>query len=619
MKKRRIRNKRRQIRYKRKYELGVLILFILLILGLITTIVVLRDKPTSSSEAIVVSEMNVPVVSTMDLIDYAERKSSVLMTTPEAILGGFLPITSEMDSRRKEDLYVTTSIENSSKFIDVKSCKINPRTNNVKLQFSMETIPESDDDKLYLFEMKTYENSHNSNYIATSNKWLEGCFIFDFTLPRLYNKYVVAVKQNDTFVDLSTEHYITNPEAVAQYQYSYPEAASKKGLIVDPAKIKGNELSNLGIKQAAYNIPLGYILGQTSNSHWPTIYYDYNGNTYAFNGQRIAEFDIVFKALTQKGIVTTAVLLNDYNGRYPQMIHPNAKNGHAPYYMFNASNEEGVDYLSAAASFLAKRYSGTKHGQVVNWVVGNEINARSAWNYMDYCSVNEYSESYVQAYRVFYSAIKSVNANARVYMCLDQMWDRNLKSTDSYDAKDVLDTFNSMIVEKGNIDYGIAHHPYPVPLTWPKFWDMPSNYKRMNLVRDSVQTPYITVQNLHVLTDYIQQDHYLNEAGEVRSVLLNEVGFGSDHGETLQAAAYAYAYYIIDANQYVDGFILNKQSDMGVEMSQGLSLGLDRIDGSHKYIYNVFKNIDTGSSYEATSFAKDVIGISDWSQVITSH
>lgn len=579
----------------------------------------INDDIPDSGQVAVVSNRNIPVVSSMDLIDFAKKKSAVLLTTPESILGGYFPVTDEMKNKEGQDTEVEVSKENAFDFAKVKSCRINPRTKNIKLQFSMEEIPKSDDDRLYLFEMKTFEQGHDSNYISTSNKWSEGCFIFEFSLPRLYDKYVIAIKQNDSFLDISRAYYVTNPEAVAQYQYSYPKAASKKGLIVDPAKLSGNSLSDLGVKQAAYNIPIGYILGRTSNGNWPTIHYNYNGRTYEFNGQRIAEFDIVFKALSKRGIVTTAVLLNNYNGRYPQMIHPNARNGHAPYYMFNASDEEGVDYLAATVSFLAKRYSGTEHGQVVNWVVGNEVNARSAWNYMDYCPVDEYTKAYVQAYRVCYSAIKSVNANARVYMCLDQMWDRNLKSTDSYDAKDVLDSFNRMIVNHGNIDYGIAHHPYPVPLTWPKFWAMPANYARMNLVKDSVNTPYITVQNLHVLTDYIQQDSFLNDRGEVRSVLINEIGFGSDHGETLQAAAYAYAYYIVDANQHVDGFILNKQSDMGAEISQGLSLGLDRTNGSHKYIYNVFKNIDSPNGHESTAFAKELIGISDWSQVITGH
>lgn len=615
------RRRRRRVKTKIRRNLFSVILLLLFTLGVtILARMGLSSGQEKTQEGPALYETRgeaVPLITTLDLLEYAKRKAAMELTTPEDILGSRVPITAQMRKEKLEASYVALPTENASSFAEINSCKINARTGNVKLQFSLPGLPESDDDKLYLFELATYETTHGSNYIATAGKWENGFFLFDLNQTRLYDKYVIAVKKNDSFVDISRGHYITNPEAIAQYTYSYPTAASKKGLIVDPAKLSGNELNDLGVKQAAYNIPLGYIMGQTSNANWPTIYYKYNGKTYAFNGQRIAEFDIVFKALTKKEIVTTAVLLNDKNSAYMQFIHPKARGGRAPYYMFNAADEEGVEYLAAAATFLAKRYSGTANGQVVNWVIGNEVNARQAWNYMDYTSVEEYTEAYVQAYRVFYTAIKSVNANARVYMCLDQMWDRNLNAKDSYDAKDVLDAFNRQILLKGNIDYGIAHHPYPVPLTWPKFWAMPANYARMNLVKDSVNTPYITVQNIHVLTDYIRQEQFLNENGQVRSVLLNEVGFGSDHGETLQAAAFAYAYYIVDANQHIDGFILNKQTDMAVEMAQGLSVGIDRTNGSHKYIYNVYKNIDTAAGKEATAFAKEIIGISDWSQVIT--
>lgn len=512
--------------------------------------------------------------------------------------------------------------EERTGFLTIESCEISAEdTGKIKLEFSVPYVPVSDDDYYYLFELATYETEHGDEFADKTSKWKEDSkFYVNLNLntasSRLFSKFVVAVKIDGKYVDISRGHYITNPEAVAKYTSPHPNAASIKGLIVDPM-ISGSEIDNLGIKHAAYNIPVGYILGETTNATYPTVYYKYNGNTYAFNGQRIAEFDNIFSRLSSKGVIVTAVILNNRNGAYPQMIHPNAGGGGAPYYMFNAANESGCEYLEAVATFLAGRYSGSGHGKVSNWVIGNEINARTAWNYMDYTSVDAYAREYAKAFRIFYNGIKSINAGANVYISLDQLWDRNLSSTDSYDAKDVLDAFNAEIRLKGNIDWGLAHHPYPVPLTWPKFWAMPSNYKSMNLVRNSVDTPYITVKNIHVLTEYMQRTELLNPNGEVRSIALTEVGFGSDYGEELQAAAYAYAYKIASNNQHIDMFILNKQMDMSVEIAQGLSLGINRTDGSHKYIYNVFKHIDTSSAAEVTEFAKSYIGIADWSEVIT--
>lgn len=515
--------------------------------------------------------------------------------------------------------------EDRTSFLTIDSCEISVEdTSKVKVEFSVPYVPVTDDDYYYLFELATYETEHGDEYIERVNKWKEDSHFYinlnnNSPSSRLFSKFVVAVLVDGKFVDISRGHYITNPEAIAKYTAANPKASSIKGLIVDPGKIAGSEIEDLGVKHAAYNIPIGYILGQTSNAAYPTVYYNYNGKSYAFNGLRIAEFDNIFKTLSNKGVIITAVLLNDKNGAYPQLIHPEAGGGSAPYHMFNAANEAGCEYLEAVATFLANRYSGSGRGKVSNWVIGNEINARAAWNYMNYTDVTTYSQEYAKAFRIFYNSIKSVNAGANVYISLDQLWNRNLNATDAYDAKDVLDAFNAEISLKGNIDWGLAHHPYPVPLTWPKFWAMPSRYRTMNLVRNSVDTPYITVQNIHVLTDYMNRTEMLNPNGEVRSIALTEVGFGSDHGEELQAAAFAYAYKICANNQHIDMFVLNKQADMAVEISQGLSLGINRTDGSHKYIYNVFKHIDTSSSEDVTAFAKSIIGISDWSEVITKR
>ena len=389
--------------------------------------------------------------------------------------------------------------------------------------------------------------------------------------------------------------------------------------MVDPNKLRGGELSDLGVKQAAYNIMVGRIVGHTSSANYPTIYYNYQGKTYLFDGQVIAEYDIVFSRLTQLGIQTTAIILNDWNGGYLDLVHPSArKAGACPYYMFNASDKAGVDYLGAVATFLAERYSGTAHGQVVNWVIANEVNARKHWNYYPAVDVESYTEAYADGFRVFYNAIKSVNACAKVYMPVDQTWNRNLNDGD-YDARDILDYFNAYIKSEGNIDWDLSHHPYPVPLTHAAFWNMPSNYKRMNLVSDSVDTKMVTMQNLHVVTDYLQREEFLNPYGESRSVILSEQGFNSMSGQGVQAAAFAYAYYIAEANSHVDGFLLNRQTDSHVEIAQGMAFGINNPDGSHKQIYNVFKQIDGPNSQSATEFAKSIIGISSWSEVIRQH
>ena len=529
-----------------------------------------------------------------------------------------------------EDLWldeIELTEENQDTFATVESCLISSEDSSiVEIKGILPGIPKSDSDDIYIFPLNTYETSIPEGAEPADTFRIEktkATFTFHANLnnrqanSRMFKKFVVAAKVDGKYKIISRSHYITNPEAVAKYNV-YTPASSIKGLLVDPSRLNTGELEDLGVKQAAYNIPLSKITGQTTSANYPTIHYTYNGKTYAIDGQSVAEFDIVFGSLSKKGIRTTAIILNDMNYEYPELVHPKARSGStAPYVMFNGAEEAGVDAMAAMATFLAERYSGTGHGTVSNWVIANEINARSHWNYMEYTDVYNYTKEYAQAFRVFYNAIKSVNASAEIYMPLDQTWNRNLNDR-NYDARDVLDNFNNIVKEKGNIDWQLAYHPYPVPLTNAAFWNTGAYYKKLTI--DSVDTAMINMKNIHVVTDYLCQESFLTDEGETRHVLLSEQGFtSSSGGEGVQAAAFAYAYYISEANSHINGFLLNRQTDAPEEVAQGLAFGLNYSGGGHKQIYNVFKKIDTEQSQQATEFAKSILGISDWSSVIKQH
>jgi len=519
---------------------------------------------------------------------------------------------------------IPITAENENTFATIESCLIYEEDKSlVQVKGTIPGFPESDSDDIYLFALNTYENSLPEGAEPIDTYRIEktkATFEFYANLnnrqanSRMFKKFVVAAKIDGKYKIISRSRYITNPEAVAKYDV-YTPASSIKGLLVDPNRLNTGELEDLGVKQAAYNIPFSKITGQTTSANYPTIHYTYNGKTYAIDGQSVAEYDIVFGSLSKKGIRVTAILLNDMNYEYPELVHPQARSGStAPYVMFNGAESAGIDAMAAVASFLAERYSGTGHGTVSNWVIANEINARKQWNYMEYTDVYTYTKEYAQAFRVFYNAIKAVNASAEIYMPLDQTWNRN-HNDNNYDARDVLDNFNAIIKEKGNIEWQVAYHPYPVPLTNAAFWNTGAYYKKLTV--DSVDTAMINMKNVHVVTDYLCRSDFLMDSGEARHVLLSEQGFtSSSGGEGVQAAAFAYAYYLADANSHINGFLLNRQTDAPEEVAQGLAFGLNYSNGVHKQIYNVFKKIDTGESASATEFAKSILGISDWSSVI---
>ena len=76
----------------------------------------------------------------------------------------------------------------------------------------------------------------------------------------------------------------------------------------------------------------------------------------------------------------------------------------------------------------------------------------------------------------------------------------------------------------------------------------------------------INFANLNVLTDYFVQETLRTPSGHVRHIILTEQGFTAyspTRGDVpeLQAAAFAYSYYLVDSNPYIDAYTLSRQVD----------------------------------------------------------
>lgn len=504
----------------------------------------------------------------------------------------------------------------------------NDRTKiNIKGTVSGERSTE--DTRLFLFELKPYENNigNRNDYI----KAIDNSKDINITLDllegsadtRLYSKFVLAVLHDGMYREISNYQYITNPEAVAKSTLPYKAPLSKKGLLIELGMI--GDAFELGVKHVIVNINFSQFIGSG-------IDYNYEGKVYHFNSAVVAEYDKTISTMSGKSMLVTAVVLNGWNPATPELIYPGVqKNKNAIYYGFNTSTKEGYETTRALASFLAQRYSGenTSYGRVSNWIIGNEINNNQIWNYMGNIGLEEYIREYERSFRVFYTAMKSQSANARLFYSLDYDWNYKDESNMKYSGKKVFDSFANNINSHGNIDWNIAYHPYPIPLTEPEFWDD----EKTGLIKQDESSSVINFANLHVLTDYMEAASLRDTKGKVRHVILSEQGFTSKsptRGSVpdLQAAAFAYAYYIADSNPYIDAFILSRQVDSVIETRQSLAFGLWTVDESsetvvkaqqRKKLWSVFKNIDNKKeTLSQTEFAKDIIGIKKWSDVISN-
>lgn len=421
--------------------------------------------------------------------------------------------------------------------------------------------PSSDDGVLYLYEMQPFEYaiSPAAVPIASAPASTKPTFTVPYTNERLYTKLGLAVKVGGQNVLIANPQYISNPELLATHTRSRQKRPLKSE--------QGKDFCNLLMASSNIN---GVIAGNYST----------------------------VQVMNEGG---NDVLTNPYSraAMMPSDTHPVIPQ----YYMLNASEPAGITAIAAALSKCAAESSAE------NYIIGNEVNVR-IWNYMIWQDWDSYIREYAQVFRVAYNSIKSQNANARVFVCIDQNWDRNRPAGHAeyyqyIDGKDFLAKFNQLISSEGNIDWSVAQHPYPVPLTYAKFWNMSGCPDGGYMAAQVSSGKMMTFQNLTLLTNYLKRSEMLSPRGMVRRVILSEIGLTNAQGADVQAAALYASYIAAKNNPYVDEIIyLLAYSEPGLDT---------RLSGQSQLVYN-----SLGTSEESTynAWAKSYIGISNWSQVI---
>ena len=503
----------------------------------------------------------------------------------------------------------------------VRDVGINQEKDKISVTVDSSGDSSGTDGSVYIFEIKPYQNdlSGRTDYLAKGSIGANQKFSFPLHAGpgelRLYSAFVPAVKVGGRYEMIANRRYIENPEIVAENQDPALNPG-KKGLRVDP-NILDDALS-LNIKHAGVDIPTQRFFGNG-------IDYTYESKTYKINKELIDQLDAEVKRLSDSGVAVTAILLNAWNQTVPE-LNPlgvtELPKEQAVYYGFNVESEAGFRAVKAMASFLAKRYNGKNgHGKITNWVVGNEIN-NQYWNYMGNLDVSAYTSKFQRAFRVFYTAMKSVSANDNIMFSIDHYWNMlpEAAPVGKYKGKDILLAFHNYEEAEGYMDYGLALHPYPYPIYSPNFWDD----DKTGRVNDTVDSPIVNFKNLHVITDFMSMDSMKNRKGEVRKIFLTEEGFSSVakgvDKSTEQAAAVAYSYFIVDNNPYISAYLMSRQEDNEDETKHGLAFGLSSIVNHQlvpKPAHEVFKWIDNASATEGIAdFARAVIGIDSWDQLI---
>jgi len=437
---------------------------------------------------------------------------------------------------------------------------------------------------------------------------------FDGQRDRIYSGFITV--QNGA--PDGPARFVEARQDISKYHNTYPRLRSKKGLHVQMV----DDAIALGVQHAALDIDIGrcVILSPAPND----LEFSMDGTNFSFNRRYIEAIDHEVRPLSQSGAAVTLILLNYSHPGSPAnniLQHPDfdpACPGHISE--FNTGTPAGLAWFKAWIEFLADRYSspGYPHGRVVNYIIGNEVNAHWDWANMGHVTMEQFAGDYEREVRIAAMAVRKYSSSARVFISLEHDWNARFaepSDLQGFGGRPFIDYFNRLAQAGGDFDWNLAFHPYPEDLFNCRTWEDKS-------ALSSEDSPRVTFKNIEVLPRYFRRKELLFR-GTPRHIILSEQGFHAKptpEGEQWQAAAYCYAWRKIVNLNGIDAFILHRHVDNAGE--GGLNLGLWRrapdsvsTPSTKRPIYECFRLADTPQWKSAFQFALPIIGLKSWDEI----
>lgn len=444
---------------------------------------------------------------------------------------------------------------------------------------------------------------------------------FDGKGDRLFARYQLIGSNGEP---IGAPQFVTDFSGPTAREHSLQRPKGKKGLA---CIVNDDDASALGIDWAAQNIDVGGLV-DWSNAN-PELNFEFEGRRVGLRAGAVAGLDRALKSKTERGVAVVGVLLNYVHRGTPKnspMVHPRTDPATVPMgpAAFNTATEEGMFYYRAIVHWIVERYTQPEapHGRLTGLVIGNELQSHWMWYNLGEAEEDYVLDEYFAAVRVADLCARSVHRDFRVYLSLEHHWTLRGHAEDALReiaGVNILRGINERAKRTGDFPWNLAFHPYPENLFEPRFWKDSTALLRLD-------TPRITFRNLEVLAEFLRQPEY-RWAGQPRHVALTEQGFhcrkNKKDGETLQAAAYAYAWKRVDAIPEIESFIYHRHVDYPGE--GGLNLGLRECEnnnpnamGRPRPIWDVFQKAGTPEEDSAFAFALPLVDRTDWTNLIAS-
>ena len=234
-------------------------------------------------------------------------------------------------------------VEAAGRPVSITSCTI--QGDNVVVNVSCSSVPSSSDGKFYLYADEVYQDGCVGKIVAETAAGNSATFTFPLNHytaeSNLSKKFLVAVKSG-SMVQVSDEHYITNPEAKATKTVARNDHGMK-GIL--PNSADAATFKDLGVAQMVYNLYMGDIVGPGDGSN--VIPFSYNGVDYQFNGAALAQYDGFVRWCHANNFQLTMTILNNKTAAGADLI------GDEGFIVNEAPSDDDLAKLKELAAQLA--------------------------------------------------------------------------------------------------------------------------------------------------------------------------------------------------------------------------------------------------------------------------
>ena len=423
---------------------------------------------------------------------------------------------------------------------------------------------------------------------------------------RLYSGWRLKAVANQSTAEhfLTARHHVSAFKTNSKHTSTPLRPENQKGLSGFSHRGPRSDLLELGIKAVTVNLVLNRFLSYSSGPNQEPI--PAVGPDIYFNHAAFGALDQLVNYCRQHNIIVTAIVLiprSTQTRTQAVLQHPEAAGG--VYAMPDLTTARGAVVYGHLLQRIAKRYSNPNRapGVITNWIAHNEVDYHPVWTNMGKQPDEIYLETYFRSMRMIHNAARAFNPHARVFISLTHNWNVTKPNRwEQLSPKKTLIALQRYSKQEGDFAWGVAYHPYPQSLFAKTAWHDTNT-------EDHMDSPLITMQNLHVLGDFLDQKSMRQSNGKRRGVLLSEQGYHTPTYESLdqsrQAGSLHYAMKKIRKYPWVESFHYHRWVDHPDE--GGLKLGLRTLptkqhpNGERKRAWTVYQAINTEEETSATA------------------